>query len=186
MWAWFLLAPVISARLVLLSYSGIRVQIGDRAMYLYLSIYIIMQRGKHALNPKWSSVSNALYTSLCMLTCCPQVEFFCLKYFKCLANFYHIIFMPEILTIVLHWLKTKGCFTVGPDLHVWIQSCHLIDLKLQIGTKYFTLRPDLQVPTVIGCPMWLYFLTSWVRTYRRSWLNLKWKPNSWDKSQLFF
>lgn len=59
MWAWFLLAPVISAHLVLLSYSGIRVQIGDRVMYLCLSIYIIMQRGKHALNPKWSSVSNA-------------------------------------------------------------------------------------------------------------------------------
>ncbi len=61
--------------------------------------------------------------------------------------------MPEILTIVLHCLRTKGCFTVGPDLNVWIQSCHLIDLKLQNGTKYFTLRPDLQVPTVIGCPM---------------------------------
>lgn len=61
--------------------------------------------------------------------------------------------MPEILTIVLHWLRTMGCFTVGPHLYVWIQSCHLIDLKLLIRTKYFILRPDLQVPTVIGCPM---------------------------------
>jgi hypothetical protein len=108
-----------------------------------------------------SSVSNAcsVHKFRHAHLLCPSGCFFCLKYFKCLANFYHIIFMPEILTIVLQWLRTKGCFTVGPDL---------------------------QVPTVIGCPMWLYFLTPWVRTYARSCLNLKWKPNSKDKSQPFF
>jgi hypothetical protein len=58
----------------------------------------------------------------------------------------------------------RECFTLGPDLCVPIQSCNLIGLELQIETKSFTLRPDLQVSTMNGSPTWLHFLIPCVGT----------------------
>jgi len=58
----------------------------------------------------------------------------------------------------------RECFTLGPELCVPIQSCNLIGVELQIDTKSFTLRPDLQVSTMNGSPTWLHFLIPCVGT----------------------
>jgi len=126
MWAWFLLAPVISARLVLLSYSGIRVQICDRVMYLYLSIYIIMQRGKHALNPT-AALSPMQTCVKCLFNFSWKL---CYKNWN--AYMYYQNFWYNLIVCTLHY--GKHMFMVN----VRFENCNNHNNSVRSASKYLT------------------------------------------------